>query len=92
MYLYFALFVNIFIFSQGGSGVSCEWTDFLEPESEIDHFLFGLGHVPGDSGLMDFTQVNPDQLQYIAQGMRKKFNVNVNDYSPNIPVSSVDAK
>ena len=40
----------------------------MEDESEIDHFLFGVGHDPGDSARLDVTQLTPQQLHYNVQG------------------------
>ena len=49
--------------------VECSWSGFLDPESGIKHFMFGIGSVEGGSDIFPMVKLDPDLTAFRAVGM-----------------------
>ena len=55
-------------FSPERDALECGWSGFLEEESEIDHYMFGVGKAEGDDSAYTFRRINPGAVSYRATG------------------------
>ena len=52
----------------GTQAFTCHWRGFQEAESELDHYLFGLGKAEGTDDVLPFVEVPADQLSFLVKG------------------------
>ena len=54
--------------SPEGDTLECSWSDFIEKESGIEFFQFGIGKVEGDDSDYEFHRVDANLNSHKATG------------------------
>ena len=54
--------------SLGGDSLECSWSGFIEKESGIEFFQFGIGKMEGDDSVYEFHRVEASVSSHKATG------------------------
>ena len=60
----------------GGDYIECNWSGFVEKESEIAKYMFGVGKAEGDDSIYPFVTIGPGIRSHRATG---RFTVGIGD-------------
>ena len=78
------------VFSPERDALECSWSGFLEAESEIDHYMFGVGKAEGDDSVYTFSRINAGAVSYRATGKPSHPSRNETDGANMTTVCSTD--
>ena len=48
--------------------MECKWNGFIEPESQVDHYMFGIGRAEGHDDVFTFLRLDGSMTSYRAKG------------------------
>ena len=48
--------------------MECNWNGFIEPESQVDHYMFGIGKAEGDDDVFTFLRLDGSMTSFRAKG------------------------
>ena len=52
----------------GGDSLECSWSGFIEKESRVEFYKFGVGRVEGDDSMYEFHRVEASVNSHKATG------------------------
>ena len=52
----------------GGDSLECSWSGFIEKESGVEFYKFGIGKVEGDDSMYEFHRVEANDNSHKATG------------------------
>ncbi len=58
---------NFLFFSEGDS-LECRWIGFIDKESEVSYYMFGVGTTEGDDSVYAYTHIDAGTTRYRAKG------------------------
>ncbi|KAI0241220.1 hypothetical protein LSAT2_032838 [Lamellibrachia satsuma] len=62
--------VNCPEFVQGGDSLECSWSGFIEKESGVEFYKFGIGRVEGDDSMYEFHRIEASINSHKATGLK----------------------